>query len=234
MLYAKIVLALFLSAIPFIFKYLILPKKESSETYRNVYGFIGTAKKVINKYRKKYFNISIKFYNALKQSQEVRKFFSFVLLLSLLTVIMSDFNASASVARKVNKIAQESAYQTEKLIALYTDYRPYITFRYATLLAGLMVIPFFSFKATDRILVWLKGNKAFLMTGLTTFILLIYSAFFSAGRSMLIIELLYIILGASLLYPSIRHCRSRATARAVPREAVDRFYNQRYLHKNNQ
>lgn len=234
MLYTKIILALFLSAIPFIFKYLILPKKESSETYRNVYGFIGTVKKVINKYRKKYFNISIKFYNALKQSKEARKFFSFVLLLALLTVIMIDFNASSSVARKVNKIAQESAYQTEKLIALYNDYRPYITFRYATLLAGLMVIPFFSFKATDRILVWLKGNRAFLMASMTIVLFLLYSAFFTAGRSMLIIELAYIILGASLLYPSIRHCRNRTTARAVSREVIDRIYNQRYLHKNSQ
>ena len=234
MLYAKMILALFLSAIPFIFKYLILPKKESSETYRNVYGFIGAAKNKINKYRKKYLYISIKFYNAMKQSKEARKFFSFILLLVMLTVIMVDFNASASVARKVNKIAQESAYQTERLIALYSDYRPYITFRYATLLAGLMVIPFFSFRATDRILVWLKGNRAFLMSSVITGMLLTYSAFFTAGRSMLIIELAYIVLGASLVYPNIRLFQNRASAKAVPREVFDRFYNQRYLHKNNQ
>lgn len=238
MLYAKIVLALALTAIPFLFKYLILPKKDNSVAYRNAFGAIWSTKSFMAKYRKKYFNISIKIYNALKQSREARKFFSLILLLLILTVVMVDLNASASVARKVNKAAQECAYQTDKLVELYTEYRPYITFRYATLLAGLMVIPFFSFKATDRIMVWLQGNKAFLMTSITTLLLLIYSTIFSAGRSIVVIELIYIILGASIIYPSTRRNRTRTSAWAVPKDIVDKLYRQRYeqylLHNNKQ
>ena len=172
----------------------------------------------------------------MKQSLEARKFFSLILFLVLLTVVMIDFNASASVARIVNKTAQESAYQTEKLIALYNEYKPYITFRYATLLAGFMIMPFFSFKVTERILARLQEKRAFLITSITTFLFILYSAFFSSGRNLVIVQLIYIILGASILYPSIRYNHSRAAARAVPKDVIQRLYRQRYdtnINQNN-
>lgn len=229
MLYIKIFVALFLSALPFIFKHLILPKKESSAACRNIFTAMWSAKPFLTKTRHRLFKISIRIYNALKQSLEARKFFALILFLVLLTVVMIDFNASASVARIVNKSAQESAYQTEKLIALYNEYKPYITFRYATLLAGVMVIPFFSFKVTDRILVWLQGKREFLMTAITTLLFVLYSAFFSTGRNLVIVQLLYIILGASILYPSIRHNHSRAAAKAVSKDVINRLYRQRHI-----
>ena len=43
----------------------------------------------------------------MKHSIEARKFFSLILLLVLLTIAMVDFNASAGIARKVTKAAQE-------------------------------------------------------------------------------------------------------------------------------
>ncbi len=56
----------------------------------------------------------------MKHSTEARKFFCLMLLLVLLTIAMVDFNASASIAGKVTKAAQESGSQSEAVIGLYT------------------------------------------------------------------------------------------------------------------
>ena len=66
MLYLKIALALFLSAIPFLFKHLVLPRKESSPACRNMLSAFGAARPFLNRYRRKLFNISIRIYNAMK------------------------------------------------------------------------------------------------------------------------------------------------------------------------
>ena len=182
MLYFKILLALFLSAIPVVFKHLVLPKKDTSPSCRNLFSAVGSARPALKKWRRKSFNISIIIYNAMKHSLEARKLFSFTLLLVLLTVVMVDFNASANVARKVMKIAHDNDSQVERLTGLYTVYSPYLTFRYATLLAGLMVIPFFSYRMTDKILLKLSLNRRwFIAICSLTLLLLGLCAFHSSG-----------------------------------------------------
>ena len=212
MLYLKILLALFLSAIPFVFKHLVLPKKDTSPSYRNLFSAVGSARPALKKWRRKSFNISISIYNAMKHSLEARKLFSFTLLLVLLTVVMVDFNASASVARKVMKIAHDNDSQVERLIGLYTVYSPYLTFRYATLLAGLMVIPFFSYRITDWILLKLSLNRRwFIAICSLTLLLLGLCAFHSSGRNIVIVQMLYIILGAAAIYPRYVQRTAHAT-----------------------
>ena len=160
----------------------------------------------------------------MKHSLEARKLFSFTLLLMLLTVVMVDFNASASVAKKVMKIAQDNDSQVERLTGLYTLYSPYLTFRYATLLAGLMVIPFFSYRMTDRILLKLSLNRRwFIAICNLTLLLLGLCAFHSSGRNIVIVQMLYIILGAAAIYPRY----VQRTARAVSREVLERLYRKR-------
>lgn len=150
MLYFKIILALLLSAIPFLFKHFILPKRESSPACRNAITAAASAMPYFKRWRRKYFNISIRIYNAMKHSIEARKFFTLLMLLVLLTITMVDFSASATIARKVTKAAQECGDETETLIGLYSAYAPYLTFRYATVLAGLMVVPFFLLQADGQ------------------------------------------------------------------------------------
>lgn len=224
MLYFKILLALFLSAIPFVFKHLVLPKKDTSPSCRNLFSAVGSTRPALKKWRRKSFNISISIYNAMKHSLEARKLFSFTLLLVLLTVVMVDFNASASVARKVMKIAHDNDSQVERLTGLYTVYSPYLTFRYATLLAGLMVIPFFSYRMTDRILLKLSLNRRwFIAICSLTLLLLGLCAFHSSGRNIVIVQMLYIILGAAAIYPRY----VQRTAHAVSREVLERLYRKR-------
>ena len=229
MLYFKIVLALFLSAIPFLFKHLIMPRRESSPECRNIIAAVGAARPFIKRWQRKLFNISIRIYNAMKHSTEARKFFSLILLLVLLTIAMVDFNASASIAGKVTKAAQESGSQTDTMIGLYTVYRPYLTFRYATLLAGLMVIPFFSFKLTDEILLRLAcSRRLFAVMSMVTIFLLAMSALWSSGRNIIIIQMLFVILGAASVYPRLRPCRDTCQFHALSDELVNRLYRRKY------
>ena len=102
MLYFKIILALLLSAIPFLFKHFILPKRESSPACRNAITAAASAMPYLKRWRRKYFNISIRIYNAMKHSIEARKFFTLLMLLVLLTITMVDFNASATIATALN------------------------------------------------------------------------------------------------------------------------------------
>lgn len=229
MLYLKITLALFLSAIPFLFKYLILPRKDLSPDCGNVIAAVGAARPCIKNWRRKLFNISIRIYNAMKHSVEARKFFSLTLLLVLLTIVMVDFNTSASIARKVTKAAHESGSQSEVMIGLYTVYRPYLTSRYATLLAGLIVIPFFSYKLTDRILSRLASSKRwFALSSLVTMLLLVISTLWLSGRNIIIIQMLYIILGAASVYPKMRPDIARCHTHPLPADLISRVYRRRY------
>jgi hypothetical protein len=229
MLYLKIALALFLSAIPFLFKHLVMPSKESAPTDRNMLSAIGTAIPFLNRYRRKLFNISIRIYNAMKHSTEARKFFCLILLLVLMTIAMVDFNASASIARKVTKAAQESGSQSEVMIGLYTVYRPYLTFRYATLLAGLMVIPFFSYKLTDRILSRLAGSRRlFAVMSMATVFLLAMSVFYSSGRNIIIIQMLFVILGAASIYPRMKPSGASCKVHTLSDELMSRIYTRKY------
>ncbi len=165
----------------------------------------------------------------MKHSTEARKFFCLMLLLVLLTVAMVDFNASASIAGKVTKAAQESGSQSEAVIGLYTVYRPYLTFRYATLLAGLMVIPFFSYKLTDRILSRLAGSRRlFAVMSMGTLFLLAISAFCSSGRNIIIIQMLFVILGAASVYPRMRTAATFSQAHALSDELMNRMYRRKY------
>ena len=163
----------------------------------------------------------------MKHSIEARKFFTLLMLLVLLTITMVDFNASATIARKVMKAAQECGNETETLIGLYSVYAPYLTFRYATVLAGLMVIPFFSYKLTDKVLMKLAGSKRFFCTAsIFTVALLALCAFHSDGRNIVIIEILYIILGAASVYP--RYRQKTAQVHAVSKGTLDGLYRMKY------
>ena len=227
MLYFKIILALLLSAIPFLFKHFILPKRESSPACRNAITAAASAMPYFKRWRRKYFNISIRIYNAMKHSIEARKFFTLLMLLVLLTITMVDFNASATIARKVTKAAQECGNETETLIGLYSVYAPYLTFRYATVLAGLMVVPFFSYRLTDRILMKLAGSKHFFCTvSALAMALFAICAFHSSGRNIVIIEIIYVILGAASIYP--RYRQTTAQVHAVSKGTLDRLYRIKY------
>ena len=165
----------------------------------------------------------------MKHSTEARKFFSLVLLLVLLTIAMVDFNASATIARKVTKAAQESGSQSETMIGLYTVYRPYLTFRYATLLAGLIVIPFFSYRLTDKILSRLAcSRRMFAVMTAVTLCLLAMSAFWSSGRNIIIIQMLFVILGAASVYPRLRVGGASRQVHALSAELVNRLYRMKY------
>jgi hypothetical protein len=165
----------------------------------------------------------------MKHSTEARKFFCLMLLLVLLTVAMVDFNASASIARKVTKAAQESGSQSEAVIGLYAVYRPYLTFRYATLLAGLMVIPFFSYKLTDRILSRLaRSRRLFAVMSMVIIFLLAISAFCSSGRNIIIVQMLFVILGAASVYPRMRTTATSSQAHALSEELMSRMYRRKY------
>jgi len=229
MLHIKIILALLLSAIPFLFKHLIVPRKDSSPGCSNAIAAVGATRPFINKCGRQLFNMSIKIYNAMKHSAEARKLFSLILLLILLTIVIVDFNASASIARKVTKAAQESGSLSEEVIGLYTVYRPYLTFRYATLLAGLMTMPFFSYRLTDRILSRLAGSsRLFAVMSVVTMFLLALSAICYSGRNIIIPQMLFVILGASSVYPQKRPDVASCHIHSLSEELMSRVYRRKY------
>jgi hypothetical protein len=58
MLYFKIILALLLSAIPFLFKHFIMPKRESSPACRNAITAAASAMPYFKRWRRKYLTYS--------------------------------------------------------------------------------------------------------------------------------------------------------------------------------
>lgn len=98
MLILKLILFVVLTSIPFLYHFLIKPRRESVKKYRNVFT---AAQPHMSKLKKSVWRIGthlINFYDKMKHREKPRKFFTLLLLLFLLGIQGVDNFASGEVA----------------------------------------------------------------------------------------------------------------------------------------
>lgn len=208
MIYLKLILAVVLSALPFIYRYYIRPKEKSSPIWRNMCTALGTQMPRLMKAEKAIAKFFRRIYYGMKKSDSFRKFFTLVTLLLMIAVQFVDFSASATIAKMTQEVSHDSV-QTARTIAVYGAM---MTRPQASVLAACLSLTLFSYQAANWLLTRLHNRrKLFFSVALLTLIVL-----FASPRYFIVAEVLEMMLLAALVYPNKIPTQKPKGCRSIP------------------
>ena len=205
----KLVLFFVLTSIPFLYHFLIKPRRESIKRYRNAFTAVQPQMSKLKKAIWRLGTYLINFYDKMKRREKPRKFFTLLLLLSLLFFQGADNFASSEVAATYKTMAKENrldelSISGKKTAAPFMQRKfsnclyPFLTRPVVYLVCFPLTLIFFSYRMADWILTIIHNSKKTLLV-LSTII--IFFSVFDEGRYMLFSEVLFIIVMVALLYP---------------------------------
>lgn len=228
MLILKLILFVVLTSIPFLYHFLIKPRRDSIKKYRNVFT---AAQPHVSKLRKLVWRLGtyiINFYDKMKYREKPRKFFTLLLLIFLIGIQGVDNLASGEVAATYKMMAKEKrldelSISGKKTVAPFMQRKmsnylyPFLTRPIVYLLTFGMTLLFFSYKLANKILTKIHNSKKVLI-GISCIIVL-YS-FFDEGRYMLLSEVLFVIAVAALFYPNFRGSTTPGGRKPIPQKCT--------------
>lgn len=226
MLILKLILFVVLTSIPFLYHFLIKPRRESVKKYRNVFT---AAQPHMSKLKKSVWRIGthlINFYDKMKHREKPRKFFTLLLLLFLLCIQGVDNFASGEVAATYKTMAKEKrldqlSISGKKTAAPFMQRKmsnylyPFLTRPLVYLITFGMTLLFFSYKLANRILTKIHNSKRILI-GVSCVIILF--SFFDEGRYILLSEVLFVIAMAALFYPNFHDPATPKGRKQIPQK----------------
>ena len=206
----KLVLFFVLTSIPFLYHFLIKPRRESIKRYRNAFTAVQPQMSKLKKAIWRLGTYLINFYDKMKRREKPRKFFTLLLLLSLLFFQGADNFASSEVAATYKTMAKENrldelSISGKKTAAPFMQRKfsnclyPFLTRPVVYLVCFPLALIFFSYRMADWILTIIHNSKKTLLV-LSTII--IFFSVFDEGRYMLFSEVLFIIVMGALFYPN--------------------------------
>ena len=206
----KLVLFFVLTSIPFLYHFLIKPRRESIKRYRNAFTAVQPQMSKLKKTIWRLGTYLINFYDKMKRREKPRKFFTLLLLLSLLFFQGADNFASSEVAATYKTMAKENrldelSISGKKTAAPFMQRKfsnclyPFLTRPVVYLVCFPLTLIFFSYRMADWILTIIHNSKKTLLV-LSTII--IFFSVFDEGRYMLFSEVLFIIVMGALFYPN--------------------------------
>lgn len=206
----KLVLFFVLTSIPFLYHFLIKPRRESIKRYRNAFTAVQPQMSKLKKAIWRLGTYLINFYDKMKRREKPRKFFTLLLLLSLLFFQGADNFASSEVAATYKTMAKENrldelSISGKKAAAPFMQRKfsnclyPFLTRPVVYFVCFPLTLIFFSYRMADWILTIIHNSKKTLLV-LSTII--IFFSVFDEGRYMLFSEVLFIIVMGALFYPN--------------------------------
>ncbi|WP_157799907.1 hypothetical protein [Prevotella intermedia] len=146
----------------------------------------------------------------MKKGESTRKFFSIIIFFVMVNFLCVDWFSSLDAAEiyhtldkknNLSLLAVNGQYEAAVggLKTLNNYLYPYLTFPIVRLLSVILIVPFYSYKITDKILSKLHNNiHLFMMNGVYIYCF----AFLWEGRMIIISELIFIINLAAMVYPN--------------------------------
>lgn len=208
----KLVLFAILTSIPFIYHFMIKPRRESMKKYRNVFTAVGPQLSKLKKLIWRIITHIINFYDKMKYREKPRKLFTLLLLFSLICIQGVDNFASGEVATTYKTMAKEKRLDQlsmtgKKTAAPFMKRKmsnylyPFLTRPIVYLVSFALTLLFFSYRIADWILTLIHNGKntLFIVSGI-----IIFFSFFDEGRYMLFSEVLFVIVMSALFYPNFR------------------------------
>lgn len=192
-LYIKIILAILLSAIPFIFSIFIKPKTKDGK-WRNVFKISDiNSEKVANgagKIRK----FIMRMYEAMKYSDNARKFFIMLLIITMIVVQWIDSEATQTAVKAIIGNRENIHLDKESMIMFF----PFITSPIVTILAMIYTLILFRYKWSNKLLTKISTSKKMIVLFVAMIML---SIVVGNGRFFLLGEILFLTLIWALIMP---------------------------------
>lgn len=204
----KLILAFVLTMIPFVFHYWIKPKSKDSPKWKNSISILESNMPSIRRKKRMVYAWLMRIYRKMKFSRNARKFFTYILIVSMLIVQVVDFQASKYAQERldettstnvVDKSQNSSPCMTMKRKASTAMLRSHITPFWAFNLCLIATMAVFSFRLADWTLTHIHNVRWIKWAMGAAIILLVI---ISLGRLLLVAEISYIILLAGLIYPN--------------------------------
>lgn len=206
----KLILAFILTMIPFVFHYWIKPKSKESPKWKNSISILEENLPYIRRKKRIIFVCFMRFYKKMKFSRNARKFFTYILIVSMLIVQFVDFQASKYAKEYLNEATSISVEKTQpgnsaclavKHKASAMLLRSHTTPFWAFNLCLVITLATFSYRLSDMVLTQIH-NVRWIKWAMGVAIVLFIVA--SLGRLLLVAEISYLILMAGLIYPNPR------------------------------
>lgn len=212
MLILKLVLFAIMTSIPFLYHYLVKPRRDSVKKYRNIFTAaqprMSKAGKVVWRTGTRIIN----FYDKMKRRETPRKFFTLLLVVSLIGVQGIDNIASGEVAATYKTMAKEKrlgelSVSGKRTVAPFMQRKmvnylyPFLTRPLVYLFTFGLTLLLFSYRAADKVLTKIHNSRRVLL--IISCIIILFS-FFDEGRYILLSEVLFIVAMAALFYPNFR------------------------------
>lgn len=202
MIYLKLILAVLLSAIPFLYVSLIKPKREASSVWRNMFTAMGSQLPRLKAVKTACSRFLHRLYDGMKSSDNFRKFFTLIALLLMIVVQYIDFSTSTEIAHGIKAVAESSSKNTAETISevnqIIAVYGPLMSKPHATVLAACLSMLLFASGPANWLLTRLHNSRRiFFFAALVTLFFLLFSP-----RYLVVGEIIEIILMAALIYPN--------------------------------
>lgn len=192
-LYIKIIIAILLSAIPFLFAIFIKPKAKEGK-WKNVFTLSDiNSEKVANgagKIRK----FIMRIYEAMKYSDNARKFFIMVLIITMIVVQWIDSEATQTAVKAIIGNRENVYQEKESMVMLF----PFITSPIVTILSMIYTLILFRYKWANKLLTKINTSKKMIVLFIA---LIMLSIVVGNGRFFLFGEILFLTLIWALILP---------------------------------
>lgn len=226
MLTLKLILFVVLTSIPFMYHFLIKPRRDSVKKYRNIFTAMQPQMTRIRKLVYWLETRIINFYDKMKRAKKARKFFTLILLLFLIGVQAIDNFASGEVVSTYKTMSRENRLDqlsvTGKRTAapfmqrsLNNCLYPFLTRPIVYLITFGMTLLLFSYKLANKVLTIIHNSRKVLIV---LSCLIIMFSFFDEGRYMLLSEVLFVTTMAGLFYPNFHGKMNPRGKKPIPQE----------------
>lgn len=185
-LYIKIALAILLSTIPFLFAIFIKPKTKNGK-WRNLFSLTHLDSESVANGTQKIRNIFKRIYEAMKHSDNARKFFIMLLIITMIIYQWIDSEATQAAVGSIIGNKYDVHQSKEALMSLF----PFITSPIVTISSMIYTLILFRYKWSNKLLTKIhSSNKITILLC----VIIIVSMIIGRGRFFLLGEILFLTL----------------------------------------
>ena len=189
----KLFLGIVLSMVPFMFGVYMKNKANRPTIWSKIYPDLIKLTPFLIRFGRWLEKRLLRFYDGMKRFDSFRKFYTLIVMMVMLLYQYVDFNAAFSIAEMI----QAHPADSKETMLVIQQYGALMTNPFASFVASVPVMAFFSFKAANWILNELHSFiKVYYFAGLVVFAILLYST-----RFFVVTEVIFILLIASYFYP---------------------------------
>lgn len=205
-IYLKILLAVVISAIPFVVKYYIIPKSKEDDKYRNSMTMVASYIPWLNVRLRYARRKLINFFRKLEISKKHRRFFQLSLMLTIMLVQITNANASMSSFRILTEkhlsygTFEQTSLNVLGLFKVNSGLGWNTVVPSVNLFLMICILTLLRYKYIDKVLTALNSSRKLQIIVFSAILIFVFEP---SGSSFMLAEFLYLLLLGAYLYPKL-------------------------------